>query len=70
MQKQIRRGAGIEEASGILRVLPSHCALGLAFFRATDLLKLDAMVEDWSPDRIVWELGESNQAQARPAIKC
>ena len=56
-RKEIRRGAGIEEASGQLGITTRYCELALAFVCSSDLTKIRAMLEDWSAERIVQELG-------------
>jgi hypothetical protein len=57
VRKQIKRGAGLEEVSKRFESTPDYCELALTFFRASDLLKLRAMVEDWPLERIACELG-------------
>lgn len=57
VHKQIRRGAGIEEVSRRTQASLDTCKLGLVFYRSSDLVKLRAMVEDWSRERLVLELG-------------
>ena len=54
---QIRRGAGIEEVSRKLQNTLDSCKLSLVFYRSSDVVKLRAIVEDWSRDRLVLELG-------------
>ena len=65
--KQLRHGAGIEQVSRRFQSTPDTCQLALEFRNATDLLKLRAMVEAWSRERIVRELAEvaGHAAQAR-----
>lgn len=69
VNKQIRSGAGIEEASERLKCTVDSCKLSLVFFLATDVVKLRAMVEDWSRERLVEELGglESAKVQKQQA---
>lgn len=57
VNRQIRRGAGIEEVTRRLQTTIDTCKLGLVFYRTTDCVKLRAMVEDWSRERLVMELG-------------
>ena len=57
VHRQIRRGAGIEEASRQMQSSLDTCKLGLVFYRTSDVVKFRAMVEDWSRDRLVLELG-------------
>lgn len=56
MHKQFRRGAGFDDASRRLHTSPFQCELALEFFEAGDLLRLRALVEDWSWQRIAREL--------------
>ncbi len=57
VNKQIQRGAGIEEVSRRLQSSPDTCKLGLVFNRTSDVVKLRALVENWSTDRLIAELG-------------
>jgi hypothetical protein len=57
VNKQIRNGAGIEEASRRLQNSLDTCKLGLVFYRTSDVVKVRAMIEDWSRERLVLELG-------------
>ena len=57
VNRQIRRGAGIEEVTRRLQTTIDTCKLGLVFYRTSDLVKLRAMVEDWSRERLILELG-------------
>lgn len=57
VNRQMRRGAGIEEVAQQLFANPVHCKLALVLYRASDVFKLRAMVEDWSWERLVSELG-------------
>ena len=57
VHKQIRRGAGIEEASRRTQASLDSCKLGLVFYRSNDSVKVRAMVEDWSRERLLLELG-------------
>ena len=57
IRRHMRCGAGIEEAAKALHLSPAACAIALRFCSSSDLLKLRAMVEDWSLPRIVVELG-------------
>ena len=52
LREQMRRGAGLEEASQELQLRLDQCRLALTFADSEDLLKLRAMVEDWPRDRI------------------
>jgi hypothetical protein len=65
VSKQIRRGAGIEEASRRLLSDPEQCKLALVFFKANDVLKFRAIVEDWTEARLVSELGGSHRVEKR-----
>jgi hypothetical protein len=58
LQKKIRGGAGLEEASQRFHSTSAYCHLAITFAGTSDLIKLRAMVEDWSLDRIVEELGQ------------
>jgi hypothetical protein len=58
IQKKIRGGAGLEEVSRRTRSTTPYCNLAIAFANASDLIKLRAMVEDWSLDRIADEIGQ------------
>ena len=62
VHKQIRRGAGIEEASRQMQSSLDTCKLGLVFYRSSDLVKFRAMAEDWSRERLVLELGGIRRA--------
>jgi hypothetical protein len=62
IHREIRRGAGIEEASKRLQSSLDTCKLGLVFYRASDVVKFRAMVEDWSRERMVLELGGVRRA--------
>jgi hypothetical protein len=57
VNRQIRRGAGIEEVSQKFQTTVDTCKLSLVYYRSSDVLKVRAMVEDWSPERLVIELG-------------
>jgi hypothetical protein len=57
VNRQIRRGAGIEEVSRRFQTTVDACKLSVVFFRSSDLLKVRAIVEDWSRDRLITELG-------------
>lgn len=59
LREQMRRGAGLEEASQELRLRLDQCRLALAFADAEDLLKVRAMVEDWPRERIEVEFAGS-----------
>ena len=65
VSKQIRRGAGIEEASRRLLSDPDQCKLALVFFKSSDVVKFRAMVEDWTWARLVSELGGLNRVEKR-----
>ncbi len=67
VNKQMRRGAGIEEVARLLFANPQHCKLALVFFRAADVLKLRAMVEEWNWERLISELGGSRTARREEA---
>ena len=54
--RQVRRGAEIADIAKPLRATADHCALALAFVRSSDVVKLRAMVEDWSLPQITQEL--------------
>lgn len=54
---KVRRGVGIDDAAKQSQSPLDYCALALAFVRSSDLLKLRAMVEDWTCERIARELG-------------
>ena len=58
LQKRMRSGAGLREASERLQSTSAYCHLALAFASANDLIKLRALVEDWSLERIAEELGQ------------
>ena len=53
---QVHRGIEIKQVSEQLQATPDHCVLALAFAISSDVLKLRAMVEDWSYERIACEL--------------
>jgi hypothetical protein len=57
VDKQIRSGAGIEEVSRLLQNTLDTCKLGLVFYRTSDVVKVRAMIEDWSRERLILELG-------------
>ena len=54
---ELRRGVGIQEVSRLVESNTDTCKLGFVFYKSCDLVKLRAMVEDWSRDRLVTELG-------------
>ena len=56
VRKQIHRRATIGEASRQLGAALDCCRLAVAFVYSSDLTKLQAMVEDWSLERISREL--------------
>ena len=56
VQLHMCRGAGIEEASRKYRTSIDTCKLAIAFFCTRDVVKLQAIVEDWSRDRLQGEL--------------
>ena len=57
VNKQIRGGAGIEEVARRLQNSLDTCKLSLVFYRSSDVVKVRAMIEDWSRERLVQELG-------------
>jgi hypothetical protein len=57
VNRQIRDGAGIEEVSRRFQNTLDTCKLSLVFYRTSDLVKVRAMIEDWSRERLVLELG-------------
>lgn len=65
VNKQMKRGAGIEEVARQLFANPEHCKLALVLYRASDVFKLRAMVEDWKWERLVSELGGLYRAAGR-----
>src|SRR5262245_32268871 len=57
VNRQIRRGAGIEEVSRRLQNTLDTCKLSLVFYRSSHLVTVRAMIEDWSRERLLLELG-------------
>jgi hypothetical protein len=62
--KLIRSGAGIEEVSRKLQTTSDTCQLSLVFVAASDLVKLRAMFENWTRERLILELGGIYRAAA------
>lgn len=65
VERQSRRGAGIEEVAQKLFANPVHCKLALLLYRNGAAFKLRALIEDWSWDQIVSEL-DVQQRQSEP----
>jgi hypothetical protein len=58
VQKKVRGGAGLEEASQRLRSTTAYCHLAMKFANASDVVKFRSVFEEWSLERIAEELGE------------
>ena len=59
VRRRIRQRAGVEAGSKPFEISSDYCQLALQFVSSSDVLKLRALVEDWSIDRIASELGSS-----------
>lgn len=57
VHREIRSGAGIEEVARNCQNSLDTCKLSLVFYRTCDVVKVRAMIEDWSRERLVTELG-------------
>ena len=68
VRSQIRRGRRIEDVACDMELMPDDCALSLQFLTSSDRLKLRAMVEDWSPERFVAELGDTSHLPGENAV--
>lgn len=56
VRRYCRRGVPVLDAARQLQSTTDYCQLALAFTGSSDLLKLRALVEDWSVERIMGEL--------------
>jgi hypothetical protein len=61
--REIRRGAGLEEVTRKLQSSGDTCKLAIVFYRSDIVTRFRALVEDWSRERMVSELGQLYRAE-------
>ena len=64
----MRRGGALEDVARQMQCTLDYCRLALEFSGASDLIKLRALVEDWSPAMIAAELSVRDSVRRR--IRC
>jgi hypothetical protein len=66
VNRQLRSGAGIEEVAERSQNSIDTCKLSLVFYQTSDVVKVRALVEDWSRERLVHELGGMYSNRVEP----
>ena len=57
VERALKRGADIEEVSRKFQSSTETCKLALVFRRSSSVIRLRAMVEDWTREKLITALG-------------